>query len=321
MASPNISEIVTTTIRNRSKKIADNVSDNNALLYKLREKGKIKTFSGGQTILQELSYQENQTYKRYSGYEPLNIQPSDVFSAAEYNIRQAAVAVTISGLEELQNAGKERMIDLLEARITNAERTLANNISSDLYSDGTASGQIDGLQAQVADTPTSGTVGGINRATWTFWRSYSYDATSDGGTAASSSNIQTYMNRVLLQVTRGTDRPTLIIADNNYYEFFWASLQSIQRISSADMGSAGFRSLEYAGIPVIADGAHGGGCPANHMYFLNCDYLHFRPHASRNFVPIGADRFSTNQDAMVKLIGFAGNLTMSCAFLQGVLKD
>ena len=67
------------------------------------------------------------------------------------------------------------------------------------------------------------------------------------------------------------------------------------------------------------DGGIGGGCPANHMYFLNTDFIKFRPHRRRNMVPIGAERMAVNQDAMVKLIGFAGNLTLSNALLQGVL--
>jgi len=35
-------------------------------------------------------------------------------------------------------------------------------------------------------------------------------------------------------------------------------------------------------------------------------------------VPLNPDRFSTNQDAMIKLIGFAGNMTLANGFLQAV---
>jgi hypothetical protein len=192
MASPNLSEIVTTTLRNRSGKLADNVTNNNALLNRLNKKGNVKPVDGGRSIVQELDYQENGTFKRYSGYETLDISPSEVFSAAEFDWKQGAVSVSISGLEELQNSGSERVIDLLESRIKNAERTMANNVSGDLYSDGTASGgkQIGGLQHIIADAPSTGTVGGINRATYSFWRNFSFDATTDGGGAATSSNIQ-----------------------------------------------------------------------------------------------------------------------------------
>ena len=323
MASPNLSEIVTTTLRNRSGKLADNVTNNNALLNRLNKKGNVKPVDGGRSIVQELDYQENGTFKRYSGYETLDISPSEVFSAAEFDWKQGAVSVSISGLEELQNSGSERVIDLLESRIKNAERTMANNVSNDLYSDGTASGgkQIGGLQHIIADAPSTGTVGGINRATYSFWRNYAYDATTDGGAAATAALMQGYMNQVWLNITRGSDRPDLIVADNNYFKLYLESLQSIQRIASDDMASAGFTSLKYMDADVVFDGGYGGDAPSNHMYFINTDYLAWRPHKDRNMVPLNPDRFSVNQDAMVKLIAFAGNLTVSNCFVQGVLKD
>ena len=166
MASPGLTELVTTTLLNRSRKIADNVTKNNAVLTKLKAKGKVMPFSGGREIVHELSYAENQTFKYYSGYEILNISPSDVLSAAVYQIKQAATAVAMSGLEELQNSGKEQMLDLLASRIDVAESTMKNRLSNDIYSDGTGSGgkQITGLQNQVDTTPATGITGKINRA-------------------------------------------------------------------------------------------------------------------------------------------------------------
>lgn len=329
MASPNLSEIITTTLRNRTKKLADNVTENNAILLRLSKRGKVKPVSGGRTIVQELEYAENSTYKRYSGYDTLNISPSDVFTAAEFEFKQAAVAISISGLEQLQNSGENAIIDLLESRIGNAERTMRNNISADMYSDGTADGgkQIGGLQLLVADDPTTGTVGGIDRATWTFWQNIKFDATTDGSAAATAANIQSYMNRVAIQLVRGTDGPDLAIADNNYYRLYLESLQAIQRITdpASDMAAAGFSTLKYYGmgkaVDVVLDGGFGGNAPTNHMYFLNTEYIHFRPHSDRNFSPLDPDRFSVNQDAMVKLIGWAGNMTVSNSRLQGILKD
>ena len=333
MASPNLSEIVTTTLRNRSGKLADSVTRNNALFNRLRERGKVKPFSGGRTIVQEISYAQNGTFKRYSGYEVLNISPSDVITAAEYPIRQAAVAVSISGLEMLQNSGKEAVIDLLESRIENAESTFANGLAYDAYSDGTATGQMTGLQALVSSSPTSGTIGGIDRATWTFWQNIKFSAVTDGGAAATSANIQSYMNRVALQLVRGNDGPDMIVADTNYYRLFLESMQAIQRVTDEKSAGLGFTGLKYYGagrsIDVILDGGFQGyssdtnpttgGAPTNSMYFLNTNYIMYRPHRDRNMVPLDPDRFSVNQDAMVKLIGWAGNMTLSNARLQGVL--
>ncbi len=313
-------EIVATTLRNRTGKAADNVTKNTALLMRLRKKGNVKPVDGGRTIMQELEYAENGTYKRYSGYEALNISPSDVFTFAEYNYAQAAVAISMSGLEMIQNSGEAQSIALLAGRIKNAERTMQNNISLDIYSDGTADGgrQIGGLQALVAATNTN-TVGGISASTYTFWQNIVFRAVTDGGGAATSANIQSYMNRLWVQLVRNADMVDLIVADNNYYRLYLESLQAIQRIASDEMAEAGFMSLKYMGADVVLDGGYGGGAPSNTMYMLNTDYIFFRPASQRNFVPLGDDRFAVNQDAMVKLIGFAGNMTVSNRRLQGTL--
>jgi len=322
MASPNLDEIVTTTLRNRTGKLADNVTENNALLKRLKMRGNVKPVSGGRTIVQELEYAENGTFKRYSGYETLNINPSDVFTAAEFNYAQAAVAVSISGLEQLQNSGKEAVIDLLGSRIKNAEKTMMNNIAADCYSDGTADGgkQIGGLALLIDTTPSTGTVGGINAATWSFWQNI-----ANTGTAATAANIQGLMNTVALQLVRGVDFADLIIAGSNKYNYYLQSLQAIQRITDENSAGAGFTSLKYFGAgnsaDVVLDGGVGGNCPADSMFFINTNYLHFRPHTDRNFTVLGPERYAVNQDAMVKLIGFAGNMTVSNRRLQGVLTN
>lgn len=318
-----LSEIVTTTLRNRTGKTADNVTKNNALLNRLKKKGNVKSVDGGRTIVQELEYAENGTFTRYSGYETINITPSDVFAGAEYNYAQAAVAVSMSGLEMLQNSGKEAIINLLEGRIKNAERTLTNNIALDCYSDGTGSGgrQIGGLKLLISTTPTTGIVGGIDasQSIAAFWRNIAYSGVTNGGSAVSSSNIQAYMNAVYVQLVRGIDKPDLIIADNNYWTLYLQSLQAIQRIASDEMAQAGFDNLKYMSADVVLDGGVGGGAVANTMNFINTDYLFLRPHVDRNFAPLEAERFAVNQDAMVKLIGFAGNMTSSNRRLQGIL--
>ncbi len=321
MATPNLSELITSTLRNRTGKLADSVTDNNAILYKLKQKGRIKPASGGRTIVQELEYTENTNFMWYSGYDPLNTAVQDVFTAAEFDWKQCAVAVTISGLEQLQNSGKEKIIDILDARISNAEKTMSNQIAAGMYANGTGSSgkEIGGLQLLVADTNNSGTVGGINRATYSFWQNVSRDSSTNSVTL-SASTIQSEMNIMYLNLARGKDHPDLIIADNTLYRYYLESLQTIQRVQNTEMASAGFDNLKYMGADVVYDGGIGGNCPANHMYFLNTDYIHYRPHSDRNMVPLGGERMNTNQDAIVKLIGWAGNMTLSNAMLQGVLQ-
>lgn len=327
MAFPNLTDIVTTTIQNRSKTLADNALKQNALLNWLNKKGNVKTVSGGNVILQELMYNDPNTQNAgsYSGYDVIDITPNSPLTSAQFDLKQYAAAVSISGLEQLQNAGKEQMINLLDGRMQVAEKQLMNQLSAGVYSDGTGNSgkDITGLAAAISTAPTSGTYGGINRATWTFWRNVAFSGVTDGGAAVSSANIQSYMNRVLLQVIRGSDAPDIAVADNNFYRYFLESMQAIQRVTDEKDAASGFSSLAYYGagkkMSVFCDGGIGGSIPTNRMYFINSDYMFFRPHAVRNMVPIGGERQSVNQDAVVKLIGWAGNLTTSGAQFQAVL--
>jgi hypothetical protein len=320
MAFPNISDILATTIESRTRQIADNVTKNNAILMKLESKGKIKTFSGGSKILQELSFAENTNGGWYSGYDILPVGVSDVISAAEFNIKQAAVPVVISGLEMLQNAGREKMIDLLDARLSVAESTLANLISGGLYSDGSAAGgkEIDGLNAAIPAVATASqvdTYGGIDRGTWAFWRSQFED-----GTSADPTTIQGLFNDLWVKLVRGTDRPDLIMVDNIAWSTYVESLQAQQRFTSPEVGNLGFPTIKYMDADVCLDGGIGGFADGGTAYFLNTEYIHYRPHANRNMVPLSPNRrYATNQDAEVQILAWAGNLTCSGAQFQGRL--
>lgn len=312
-------DIATTTITRRSRRLADNLSQTTALLMRLKERGRIRTFSGGQAITEELAYSGPGNFQYYSGFDQLNTAQSDMLTAAEFAIKQAAVAVSMSGLEMLQNAGPEQFIDLFAARLEQAEREMRNNISVGLYSDGTGSGgkQIGGLQLLVSDDGT-GTVGGIVAGSYTWWKNQFYDFSANSVTP-SPATIQSAMNTLFLACSRNRDQPDLIIADDTYYTYYQESLQAIQRISNEKLGAAGFDNLKYKQADVVYDGGLGGDAPASHMYFLNTDFLHWRPHAQRNMVPLNPQRYAVNQDAFVKLIGFAGNMTCSGRQFQGVI--
>jgi hypothetical protein len=316
MSFPNLTDIVSTTIQNRSRAIADNVTKNNVLTAYLNRRGNRKTFSGGNTILQELSFAENANGGWYSGYDLLPVAAQDVISSAEFAIKQLACPVVMSGLEQLQNAGREQMIDLLEARITVAEATMANLQSQGVYSDGTTYGgkTLTGLDAAVAITPTN-TYGGIDRGTWTFWKNKVLS-----GNTETSATIQGRMNTLWASLVRGADQPDLIVADNIMWGFFVASLQNIQRFTTPETGNLGFTTLKFMGADVVLDGGIGGFATTKTMYFLNTKYIFLRPHASRDMVPLSPNRrYAINQDAEVQIMAWAGNLTCSGAQFQGRL--
>jgi hypothetical protein len=221
----------------------------------------------------------------------------------------------VSGLEELQNAGKEQIIDLLEGRISVAEASLANLLANGVYSDGTGSGgkQITGLDAAVPVTNTN-TYGGIDRGTWTFWR----NQVDNDGSAVSSTTVQGVFNALYASCLRGSDHPDLIVLDNATWATYMASLQANQRFTDADTADLGFPTVKFMGSNVVLDGGIGGNATANTAYFLNTKYIFWRPHSKRNMVPLSPNkRYAVNQDAEVQIIAFAGNLTCSGAQYQG----
>jgi hypothetical protein len=326
MASPNINynNIVTSTIEFRSGELADNVTLHNAVLQRMNSNGNVDPIDGGYKIIEELEYAENQTFKWMNGFDTIDIQPQEIFSAAEFDLKLAAISVIISGQEQLMNAGKERFIPLLKRKMKNAENSFNNNLLRGLFSDGTGNSgkQIGGFQSLLSSTPTVGTVGNIDRSVWSFWRNQKFGGVADGGGAVSATNIQSYMNQLCYKLVRGTDFPDLIVFDALYHNLYFQSLQPNFRITTNDTAGSGFKSLKFYAVGNDADvvfAGNGVGMPASTGYFLNMKYLRLRPHKDRNMVPIGGDRQPTNQDAIISLLGWAGNMTCSNMNLQGVL--
>lgn len=312
----NISDIMATTIENRSKKVADNVTKNNAALAKMNMRGNVKTFSGGELIYEELSFAQNGNAGWYSGYDLLPVAAQDVLSAAEYDIKQLACPVVMSGLENLQNSGQEQMIDLMEARLQVAESTMMNLASDGLYSDGTGAGgkEVVGLDAAVSTTPTTGTYGGIDRATWAFWR----NKYANPAGPQSATNTLPAMNDMWASLVRGSDRPDLLIMDSIFWGWYVAALQAQQRFTDPKMAEFGFPTIKYMDADIVLDGGIGGFAAARTCYFLNTKYLKWRPHARRNMVPLSPNRrYAINQDAEVQIMGWAGNMTCCGAQFQG----
>lgn len=326
MPAPNLnySDIVTTTIENRSRALADNVSIHSVVLKRMQQRGNVDFFNGGYKIIEELEYAENNSFKWYNGFDTIDIQPQEVFSAAEFEFRMGGMSIVINGQEMLANSGKERFIPLLKKKMSNAESSFNNNLIRGLFSDGTGFNgrQITGLQAAIASNPTVGTYGNINRALWPFWQNQRFRGVADGGAAITTANIQSYMNQLCYRLVRNSDFPDIIVFDNIYHNLYTQSLQPNFRITTNDTTGAGFKSLKFYAVGNDADvvfAGNGVGMPASTGYFINTKYLRLRPHSERNMVRIGGDRQPVNQDAIVSLLGWAGNITCSNVSLQGTL--
>ena len=301
----------------------------------MKENDGLESYSGGRSIVEEMSYAENATYQRYYNAQPLNTALNFTMTAAEFAHKQIAIAVVMSGLEKRINSGPEQFIDLSASRYKIAEQSFLNNFEADLISDGTADGglQIGGLKAAVTTTPTVGSYGGFDRsaAGGAFYRNLKFATTTDstapapGGVATSSANIKDYYNYMINQLRRGSDRPTIVIAGQSHYQFLQSAMFAIQRITDEKRSvDAGFRELEYLGIPVVmSGGVNFGGqtyIATDRSYFLNTKYFKLKYHKDANMEPLEELR-SINAEVWCQLIIWMGNVTVSNSRLQGVMFD
>jgi hypothetical protein len=325
MATPSsvFTEMVTTTDRTWGRKVTDNVSNHNALLNTMKRKGKIKTVSGGYEIAEPIEYAENSTYQRFIGYEQLNTGASDVLTTVKFPYQQIALHVTASGRELRMNSGKEQMINLVKSRKENALRTAANNFSIDIYSDGALTNQINGL-ANLIQTNGQGTVGGIDSATWTFWRNAFREMTGTNlaasPSAANAVSMKADMNALWLGLNRGADKPDLIVMTHDFYSLFELGEQQLQRYADSELAQAGFATLKYKSANVVFDDNTNFGTTSERAYFLNTDYLYLVQHREAQWT-MDAEKTPVNQDAVVIPMYWMGNLVTTQRSLQGILFD
>jgi hypothetical protein len=305
----NFDEILSTTLNNYIPKLTDNVFSARPLFYALTNGQTMRTVSGGVKIIVPLIYAGNSTAGSYAGTDPIEITAQTGISAAEYDWKQYAATVTISGIEEAKNNGEAQIIDLLEGKIFQTQETIIENLNAMFYSDGQGNSQKDmhGLNELVG---TGMTVGGIDAtdADNDWWRS---KLTDENGALATASMASVYND-----CSVGNDQPTIIIGSQAAYEAYEAGLTANIRYTDTDMADAGFQNLMFKGAPVTFDNQTGQ--LDNKLFFLNTKYLQLVRHSDVWFKATPFVR-PNNTDAVYSQILCYGNLTTSNRSRQGML--
>ena len=318
-----LQEALSLAVEDRSSGYQDLVSNANVLLKVMKDSGMWRDFEGP-TIRERLLYAESGTYTRYSGYQFLNPTPAEILNDAEFTPKLAAVSVVLAMEDILQNDGSTaQLMNIMDVHMEAAEVELQDRFTEDLHSDGTADAgrQIGGLQLAIPTDPTTGTYGGISRATATIWRTTTYDANSyfSGITAVDATTIKPIFNQIMIERSRGRQGPNMALASQEHYLSYQAATEAIQRItdggtSRAESAGPGFPSLKYYGagksVPIYLEGGIGSAMPSGISYFVDSKALRFRYHKKRNFNPFGGKQTPVNQDALVQHIGFYGELTL-----------
>ena len=306
-ANANFDALLSTTLANYRSQLTDNVFTARPLTYFLMDKGRIRMLNGGTKIVEPLIYGKNNTVGSYSGYDSLSLTPQEGISAAEYEWKQYAASIAISGIEEAKNNGEQEIINLLEAKIMQAEESMREGFNQMFFADGTGNGgkNWNGLGNLVE---ASGTVGGINRATAgnEFWRSYEENSAG----ALTLAQMSTAYNSVSV----GNDHPDMVLTTQTLFEKYEALLQPQLRYTDTKTADAGFQNLLFKAAPVVYD-VH---CTAGIVYFLNSKYLTLVGHSGKWFAQTEFVK-PEDVDARYALIMCYGNLTCRNAAKQGKL--
>jgi len=307
MSNANFDALLSTTLANYRDQLTDNIFTARPLTYFLQDKGRIRMLNGGTKIVEPLIYGESSTVKLYSGYDSISLTAQTGITAAEYEWKQYAASIAISGIEEAKNNGEQEIINLLEAKIMQAEESMREGFNRMFYADGTGNSSKDwnGLGNLVE---ASGTVGGINRATVgnEYWKSYEENT----ATALTLAQLSTGYNSVSV----GNDHPDMVLTTQTLFEKYEALLQPQLRYTDTRTADAGFQNLLFKAAPVVYD-EH---CTAGVVYFLNSKYLTLVGHSGKWFSQTEFVR-PEDLDARYALIMCYGNLTCRNAAKQGKL--
>lgn len=304
MALADFDALLATTLKNYNKSLTDNIFKARLLTNKLMAKDKVKMKNGGTHIVEPLIYGLNSTAGSYAGFDTISLAPQTGISAAQYSWKQFAASVAMSGIDDAKNNGEQAIIDLLEAKVMQAEESIKENFNVMLFADGSGNSSKDweGLGNIVEAT---GTVGGIEDSN-TWWRSYE-ENTSAALTIA-------YMSTAYNTVSVGNEHPDLLITTQTLYEKYEALLQPSLRYTDATTASAGFQNLIYKAAPVGFD----TDCTSGVFYFLNTKYLKLVGHTDKWF-KISEWVTPEDVDARYAIIKAYGNLTCSNRKKQGKL--
>ena len=273
MANPNDGQTIAASWNALvNDKPEDNIFEDYWLLNRLKNGEGFLSVDGGDVITASLEYATNGTVAWYSDTQTISTTRADVFDRAEYSWKEIAGTVVQSELESAINQGSAKKFDLLDGKLKNLRSSLDSTVNTALYADGTGSSslEIGGLQLIVATAPTTGTVGGINRANFTFWRS---QQTSGAKTTSAFDNLRATMRSIYNLCSNGYagEHPKFGTTTRTVFEGFEGLLLANERFTSKSEADGGFKNeiVKFKGMALSYD----NDCPSGIMYFLNPKYL------------------------------------------------
>jgi hypothetical protein len=252
MADANIGQSVAAAWEAKvGTKPEDNVHTSHWALMNLKQSNGFKALDGGRLIEISLEIAINTTFRSYDDSETLDTTRIDVFDAAQFNWKQVAGTVVISDKEKAYTQGSGGKFDLLAGKLDNADKSHDYALNAMLFGDGTGNGSKDfgGLKLLIPTTTTSGTVGGINRATFSFWRN---QATAGTKSSTAYDNLTSSMTTLynLCSVDYDGSHPTWGVTTATLFAAYESKLVAVEQIVDKSSSDIGFKneSIRFKGM-------------------------------------------------------------------------
>jgi len=257
MADVGLGQVITATGRHRSRKLKDAVTDASPLMIALKEAGGIRRISGGRTVVEEAKTGQNSSVSWVGEQGVVPLTDNKVIDAAEFDWKYQLGSVVWTLAERYKNSGDDRYIDIIAAKFEVLEDSMMNQFHEGMLSAGTGSGglQLNGIASLVSTTPTTGTVGGIDRssANAAWYRNQKFDTAADWADGAvDAGNVKRFLDKGINATMRNSRTDgQIIFMGQTHYEAFSQASQAIQVINdNSGTAKIGFQKMEYRGIPI-----------------------------------------------------------------------
>ena len=316
MATPNLGELTALTNDWARESLTDNIFNANVLLMKLRENE--ETFDGGEYIREPLIYDDDPgdtTGGSISMTATLNHVEREGVDAAQFSWAEYYQEVVIWAKQLHACSGKSQIVSIVDARLQTAQLRMRKRFSRHIYGSSAGTTNILGLQDLFSETNT---YGNISRASNSWWQPY-IDDNSGTGRALTL----TLMENVYLAISDGDVKPDLIVTSDAVLAKYKSLLHPNQRFQDDELARAGFRNVLFNGTPVVSDKHCDTDASDRHkMYFLNFQFLKWRPHKDENFEQQeGGWRWMEHGKGIFTRIYWSGNFTCNNCRYQGRLAD
>ena len=249
----NLGQDATATGRARSKVLKDAVNDNHPLLRAMKEQKGIKYKSSGRDIVEEAKMAQNSTVAFVGQSGTVSLADTDIMDAANYDWRYLLGSVSWTIAEQLMNRGEWEYINLIGSKYEVLEDSLMNLLHAAILGDATTLHYPNGLANLVSTSPSSGTVGGLDRSVaanaW-IRNQAATTTTAVGDATADAANIKRVLDYGIDNALRHSKpQQTLGFLGGTHWGFANQAIQSHQVINDKNgTGEVGFDKLRYRGI-------------------------------------------------------------------------